>query len=384
MVNAITVDWRAVRHWHCVPNKFTGSSVKPADGLYRLCGPHRPDLFLKVAPLARDTPALPATLTARIERWPIAGAFTISRGAKTEAVVVVAEISRGGFTGRGECTPYARYGETPEATQAAILAMQAHFAAGIDEHALQAQMPAGAARNAVDCALLDLEAKTAGLRVWDLLKRPAPRACTTAYTISLGTPDAMAAATAKAAYRPLLKIKLGSDDDVARIKAVRKAAPESELIVDANEAWTPESLQRNLAACEEAGVTLVEQPLPAGHDEALAHLRRPMAVCADESVHDLASIPGLRGRYDAVNIKLDKAGGLTEALAMADAAQALGLEIMVGCMVATSLAMAPALLLAQQARFVDLDGPLLLAGDRDGGLRYDESTVYPPDAALWG
>ncbi|MDB5505072.1 MAG: dipeptide epimerase [Tardiphaga sp.] len=329
-------------------------------------------------------PALPAALIARIERWPIAGAFTISRGAKTEAVVVVAEISRGGFTGRGECTPYGRYGETPEATLAAILTMQDRFAAGLDHRTLQALMPAGAARNALDCALLDLEAKTAGLRVWDLLKRPTPRACTTAYTISLGTPDAMAAATAKAAYRPLLKIKLGSDDDAARIKAVRKAAPESELVVDANEAWTPDNLERHLAACEAAGVTLVEQPLPAGHDAALATVRRPMAVCADESAHDLASIAGLRGRYDAVNIKLDKAGGLTEALAMADAAQALGLEIMVGCMVATSLSMAPAMLIAQQARFVDLDGPLLLARDRDGGLRYDESTVYPPDAAFWG
>ncbi|MEH2581177.1 L-alanine-DL-glutamate epimerase-like enolase superfamily enzyme [Nitrobacteraceae bacterium AZCC 2161] len=321
---------------------------------------------------------------ARIERWPIAGAFTISRGAKTEAVAVVAQISRGGFTGRGECVPYARYGETPEATLATILAMQDGLGKGLDRRTLQALMPASAARNALDCALLDLEAKSRGLRVWDLLKRPAPRACTTAYTISLGTPDAMAAATAKAAYRPLLKIKLGSDDDAARIAAVRKEAPESELIVDANEAWTPGNLERNLAACEAAGVTLIEQPLPAGQDEALAHIRRPMAVCADESVHDLASLEGLRGRYDAINIKLDKAGGLTEALAMADAAQALGLEIMVGCMVATSLSMAPAMLIAQQARFVDLDGPLLLAGDRDDGLRYDDSTVYPPDAALWG
>ena len=250
--------------------------------------------------------------------------------------------------------------------------------------ALQTSMPAGAARNALDCALLDLEAKAAGRRIWDLLGRAEPHPYTTAYTISLGTSEAMAAATAKAAYRPLLKIKLGSDDDAARIKAVRKEAHECQLIVDANEAWTPENLERNLAACEEAGVTLVEQPLPAGQDDALARIRRPMAVCADESVHGLASLPELRGRYDAVNIKLDKTGGLTEALAMADAAQAMGLEIMVGCMVATSLSMAPAMLIAQQARFVDLDGPLLLAKDRDGGLRYDGSTIYPPDAALWG
>jgi L-alanine-DL-glutamate epimerase-like enolase superfamily enzyme len=326
----------------------------------------------------------PAQLTARIETWPIAGAFTISRGAKTEAVVVVAEISRNGLTGRGECTPYARYGETPETTLAAILAMQARFAAGLDRLALQSAMPAGAARNAVDCALLDLDAKSQGLRVWDMLARPAPRPCTTAYTISLGTPEAMAAATAKAAYRPLLKIKLGSDDDAARIAAVRKAAPECELIVDANEAWTPANLAANLDACHNAGVTLIEQPLPAGNDDALMHVHRPITVCADESVHDLASLEALRGRYDAINIKLDKAGGLTEALAMADAARAMDLQIMVGCMVATSLSMAPAMLIAQQARFVDLDGPLLLAGDRDGGLRYDESTVYPPDQAFWG
>ena len=245
-------------------------------------------------------------------------------------------------------------------------------------------MPAGAARNALDCALLDLEAKTSGRRAWALLGRPAPRACTTAYTISLGSPEAMAAATAKAAHRPLLKIKLGGDADGERIAAVRKAAPESELIVDANEAWTMDNLQRNLAACAEFGVTLVEQPLPAGKDEALAHIRRPLAVCADESVHDRASLQGLRERYDAVNIKLDKTGGMTEAVAMADAAQALGFEIMIGCMVATSLAMAPAMLLTQQARFVDLDGPLLLARDRDNGLRYDGSLVYPPDATLWG
>jgi L-alanine-DL-glutamate epimerase-like enolase superfamily enzyme len=322
--------------------------------------------------------------SANIERWPIAGSFTISRGAKTEAVTVVAAVTEGGHAGRGECVPYPRYGETPDATLAALQAMQEAVAAGLDRHALQAAMPAGAARNALDCALLDLEAKSRGQRIWTVLGRPAPHPCTTAFTISLGTPEAMAAATAKAAHRPLLKIKLGGDGDGERISAVRKAAPESELIVDANEAWTPDNLEQNLAACADAGVTLVEQPLPAGQDEALARIRRSVAVCADESVHDRASLAGLRARYDAVNIKLDKTGGLTEALAMADAAQALGFEIMIGCMVATSLAMAPAMLLAQQARFVDLDGPLLLARDRDDGLRYDGSLVYPPEATLWG
>ncbi len=323
-------------------------------------------------------------MTVRIEHWPIAGSFTISRGAKTEAVVVVAEVGQGSLTGRGECVPYPRYGETPKATLEAIQAMQEPLAGGMDRIALQARMPAGAARNALDCALADLEAKRAGQRIWNLLGRPAPEPRTTAYTISLGAPEAMADATAKAAHRALLKIKLGGDGDSTRIAAVRKAAPSSELIVDANEAWTEDNLAANLKACADAGVTLIEQPLPAGKDEALARIKRPVAVCADESVHDRASLAGLRGRYDAVNIKLDKTGGLTEAMAMADAARTLGFEIMIGCMVATSLSMAPAMLIAQAARFVDLDGPLLLAKDRDHGLRYEGSQVYPPAAALWG
>jgi L-Ala-D/L-Glu epimerase len=324
------------------------------------------------------------TLEARIEHWPIEGNFTISRGAKTEAVVVMAEVGHDGITGRGECVPYPRYGETPEATLAAILSMKDAIGGGLNQQALQAAMPPSAARNALDCALLDLEAKQSGKRIWDLLGRRAPRACVTAFTISLGAPETMAAATTKAAHRPLLKIKLGGDGDGMRIAAVRKAAPDCELIVDANEAWTEANLEQNLAACANAGVTLVEQPLPAGQDGRLAHIKRPIAVCADESVHDRASLGTLRERYDAVNIKLDKTGGLTEALAMADAATAQGFDIMTGCMVATSLSMAPAMLLAQQARFVDLDGPLLLKRDRDGGLRYDGSLVYPPDAALWG
>lgn len=328
--------------------------------------------------------AVPLKLHAHIERWPIAGGFTISRGAKTEAIVIVAEVSRAGHTGRGECVPYARYGETPEGTLAAIQAMQAAIEGGMERQTLQRHMPAGAARNALDCALWDLEAKTAGQRVWDLVGHPEPRPLTTAYTISLGTPQAMAEATAKAAHRPLLKIKLGGDGDEARIAAVRQAAPNSELIIDANEAWTEADLERHLGACAEAGVTMIEQPLPAGHDQALARITRPVAVCADESVHDRASLEDLRERYDAINIKLDKTGGLTEALAMADAAKALGFDLMVGCMVATSLAMAPALVVAQRARVVDLDGPLLLTKDRDNGLRYDGSTVYPPDAGLWG
>jgi L-alanine-DL-glutamate epimerase-like enolase superfamily enzyme len=324
------------------------------------------------------------TLDVRIERFPIAGSFTISRGAKTEAVTVVAEVRQGGLLGRGECVPYPRYNETPEATLKTLQEMREAVSRGLDRQALQTAMPAGAARNALDCALVDIEAKSTGKRAWDLLGLPSPKPCVTAYTISLGSPEAMAAATEKAAHRPLLKIKLGGDGDGERIAAVRRAAPKSELIVDANEAWTPSNLEAHLRACAEMGVTLVEQPLPAGWDESLGRIRRPVRVCADESVHDRKSLGALRGRYDAINIKLDKTGGITEAVAMADAAKALGFDIMVGCMVATSLAMAPAMLLTAQARFVDLDGPLLLARDRDQGLRYDGSLVHPPDAALWG
>jgi L-alanine-DL-glutamate epimerase-like enolase superfamily enzyme len=325
-----------------------------------------------------------ASLTVRTERWPIAGSFTIARGAKTEAAVVVVEIADGAITGRGECVPYARYGETIEGVTAALEAMRNALGGGLDRQALQAAMPAGAARNALDCAFWDLEAKANAQAVHLLAGLPAPGPLVTAYTISLGTPEAMAAAAVKASSRKLLKVKLGGDGDPERIRAVRKAAPNSELIVDANEAWHPDNLAANLTACAEVGVTLVEQPLPAGNDAALAAIKRPIPVCADESVHDRASLPSLVGKYDAVNIKLDKTGGLTEALEMARDAERLGFSLMVGCMVATSLSMAPAMLLAQRARVVDLDGPLLLARDREHGLRYEDSLVYPAAAGLWG
>ena len=327
---------------------------------------------------------MPVLLSVSIERWPIAGAFTIARGTRTEAVVVVAELRDGPHWGRGECTPYARYGETVEGVAAAIAGLREAVANGLDREALQRVMPAGAARNALDCAFWDLEAKRSGRPVHALAKLPPPRPCVTAYTISLGSPEAMAEAAAKAAGRPLLKVKLGGEGDPARIRAVRAAAPEAELIVDANEAWTPADLAANLQACAEAGVTLVEQPLPAGADDVLAHMARPIPVCADESLHDRGSLDALSGKYDAINIKLDKAGGLTEALALAEEAERRGFALMVGCMVATSLAMAPAVLLAQRARVVDLDGPLLLARDRPEGLRYDEARVYPATRRLWG
>jgi L-alanine-DL-glutamate epimerase-like enolase superfamily enzyme len=296
----------------------------------------------------------------------------------------VAELSDGSHRGRGECVPYARYGETVEQVAAAIEAMAADVARGLDRTGLQAAMPGGAARNALDCALWDLAAKRAGRPVHELAGLAPPKPLTTAYTISLGTPDAMALAAAKAADRALLKVKLGGGDDGARIAAVRRAAPNAELIVDANEGWTPDDLAMNLAACAQAGVTLIEQPLPAGRDEALTGLARTVPICADESVHGSASLPALVGKYDAVNIKLDKAGGLTAALAMAQEAERLGFTLMVGCMVATSLAMAPAVLVAQRARVVDLDGPLLLARDRPDGLRYEGSLVHPATPTLWG
>jgi L-alanine-DL-glutamate epimerase-like enolase superfamily enzyme len=318
------------------------------------------------------------------ERWPIAGAFTISRGSKREAEVVVAEVSDGLVRGRGECVPYWRYNETVSVVAATLAALAPEVARGLDRAELQGLLPAGAARNALDCALWDLAAKRAGRPVHALAGLPSPGPRVTAYTISLGDPDAMAAAAAAVAARPLLKVKLGRAGDAERISAVRAAAPRAELIVDANEGWNGDNLAENLAACAAAGVTLVEQPLPADADDALAHIAHPIPVCADESVHDRASLARLAGKYEAINVKLDKTGGLTEALALADAAAAQGFALMVGCMISTSLAIAPALMLAQQARVVDLDGALLLARDRPDGLRYDDARIFPPSPALWG
>ena len=328
------------------------------------------------------------SLSVAIERWPIAGSFTISRGSKTEAVVVTATLTQDGHTGRGECVPYARYGETVDGVADTIAGLADDVTAGLDRHGLQSALGPGAARNAIDCAFWDLEAKRSGKRVWEVLGRPAPDGLITAYTLSVGTPEAMAEAAAKVRDRPLLKVKLagrnetGSDDD--RIRAVRAAAPDAALIIDANEAWSEQDLPLFLRACAEAGVALIEQPLPAGRDALLAGLERPVPVCADESAHDLAGLAQLVGRYDAINIKLDKTGGLTEALALAEAARNAGLKIMVGCMLATSLAMAPAMVLAGEADFVDLDGPLLLAWDRTPGLAFSGSVMTAPESTLWG
>ena len=324
------------------------------------------------------------SLTVAAETWPIAGSFTIARGAKTEAAVVLAGIGDGAASGRGEAVPYPRYGESVPEILHAIEAMAGAVAAGLDREGLRAAMPPGAARNAIDCALWDLAARRTGRSVAELAGLPAPRPVETAYTISLATPDSMAEAARHAAHRPLLKVKLGGAGDPARIAAVRRAAPRSRLIVDANEAWSADTFAGNMAAAAAAGVELIEQPLPADQDGALADLARPVPVCADESVHVTADLPRLRGLYDAVNIKLDKTGGLTEAIALDAAAKAAGFKVMIGCMVGTSLAMAPALLLAGNADFVDLDGPLLLARDREPGLVYDGSRVMPAAPGLWG
>lgn len=319
-------------------------------------------------------------ITATLDRFPLARAFTISRGSKTEAAVITVTLTRHGITGRGESVPYARYGESPEA----VLAQIATLPEGITRAALQETLPPGAARNAVDCALWDWEAKSAGQRVWHLTNLPAPRPRITAFTLSLDTPEAMRAQAQENAHRPLLKIKLGTLDDMPRLEAVRAGAPKSTIIIDANEGWTPEVYTDLAPHLLRLGVALVEQPLPAGADGMLSEIPHPIPICADESAHDRTSLPALRGRYDMVNLKLDKTGGLTEALLMADDARHMGFSLMVGCMVGTSLAMAPAILPAQLAAFTDLDGPLLLAQDRANPLRYDEEGVHPPEAALWG
>lgn len=319
-------------------------------------------------------------ITVSRDAFPMAKAFTISRGSRTEAVVVRVQVEQGGVTGQGECVPYVRYGESVESVTAQIESLDLPM----DRATLQRALPPGAARNAVDCALWDLEAKTEGKPAWQLARLAAPQPQVTAFTLSLDTPENMRADAEANADRPLLKIKLGSADDIPRIEAVREGAPQARIIVDANEGWTPETYQEIAPVLVRLGVEMVEQPLPAGDDEALRTLDRVLPVCADESCHDRESLPGLRGKYDMINIKLDKTGGLTEALALREAAEQDGYQIMVGCMVGSSLAMAPALLVAQGAAVVDLDGPLLLAKDRECGLHYDNRTVAPPQPELWG
>lgn len=323
-------------------------------------------------------------LETKIETFALRQRFTISRGSKTETIVVTAELRDGEFVGRGECGPNIRYSETPESVAAAIGAMADEIASGLDRDGLQKAMPPGAARNAIDCALWDLEAKRTGQPVWQLAGLAKPTPVVTAYTLSVDTPAAMTDAARANAGRPLLKLKLTGAGDLDRVRAVRAGAPDARLIVDANEAWSADDFISLASELGQIGVELIEQPLPEGKDFVLARLDHPVPICADESCRDSASVASLADRYDMINIKLDKAGGLTEALATADAARAAGLDIMVGCMVGTSLAMAPALLVAQSAKIVDLDGPLLLSEDREPPMMVNDSRISPSSAALWG
>ncbi len=327
---------------------------------------------------------MPVTLTVSVEHFPLKTPFVIARGAKTDATVVSVTLFDGHFVGRGECTPYARYGETPERVVATIQAATHIPGLLSSRDILNASVRPGAARNALDCALWDLEAKVSGIPAAERAGIAPPKGVETCFTLSLDTPEAMARAAREAHPHRLLKLKLGGAGDAARMAAVRQARPDARLVADANEAWSADMLMPLLAAAAEHGFELIEQPLPADADSMLASIVRPVPVCADESAHTREDLERLKGRYDAVNIKLDKTGGLTEALAMRDAAREAGLRVMVGCMVATSLAMAPAFLIAQGADWVDLDGPLLLARDRDPPVRLEDGLLHPPPPLLWG
>lgn len=322
-------------------------------------------------------------LTAEHQSWPLEKPFTISRGSKTHADVVVVTLRKDGVVGQGECVPYPRYNETVPQVLAALAASTDAIERGLSFDMIASLGLPHAAENALDCALWDWISKQTRMPAWELAGQPEPKPLTTAYTISLGDAPEMARAAAEA-KRPLLKLKLGKPGDAERLRAVRDAVPDTRLIVDANEGWSADELPALLRACRDTGVELVEQPLPAGADEALQGMSRDCLICADESAHGLESLTDLSGKYDAINIKLDKTGGLTAALALARAAQEKGLVIMVGCMVGTSLGMAPAMLVGQMAKVVDLDGPLLLRNDRENGIRFAGSTMYPPPRELWG
>ncbi len=312
------------------------------------------------------------------------GTFRISRGARTETPTIIAEIEESGAIGRAECVPYPRYGESIESVAAEIDGLRREIESGMERAALQDAMPAGAARNAIDCALWDLACKQSGKRAWQLAGIDAPRLVVSAMTLSLDTPENMAEAARASAHLPLLKLKVTGEGDLERVKAVRGGAPDSRLIVDANEGWRPEMLDSLLPDLAGLGVEMVEQPLPADDDGALLGRDLAIPVCADEACHTRADLDCLEGRYPMINVKLDKSGGLTEALALVQEARARGFQVMVGCMVGSSLAMAPALLLTPFADYTDLDGPLLLARDCQPGLHYDGMTVHPPEAQLWG
>ena len=314
------------------------------------------------------------------DSFPLKSAFRISRGSKTTADVVTVKLTRNGVQGWGECVPYSRYGETVESVTEQLQSVPPH----ITRADLIETLPAGAARNALDCAIWDVKAKETNRRVWQLANLPKPKPVQTAFTLSLGTVENMTRAATQNAHRPILKLKVGTPDDLDRLVAVRNAAPDAKLVIDANEGWTIDDYQLLIDHLVDMNIALIEQPFPAGQDAFLSNLDRPIPICADESVHTSSDLPALKGKYDCVNIKLDKSGGLTAAIDLKAKAHAMGFDIMVGCMVGTSLAMAPALLLAPDATLVDLDGPLLLAKDRDTPISYDARGMHPAPAELWG
>ena len=328
---------------------------------------------------------MPYSLNIHTEAWPLAGAFRISRGTRRVSDVLMVEVNDGNYVGRGECFPYARYGEDIDSVQKQLNSVRSEIEHGLDRQALLNVLAPGAARNAVDCALWDLEAKRAGVRVWDLANLPAPEPVTTVYTLGVDEPAIMGERARENSDRPRLKLKMTGDGaDLERVRNIHKNAPNARLVVDANEGWTIEQYLEYAPQFKELGVEMIEQPLPSTDDEQLRGVDRSIPVCADESCHDRATLKSLVGKYDMINIKLDKTGGLTEALNLRDAALKQGLSIMVGCMIGTSLAMAPGILVAQAATIVDLDGPLLLAEDRNPRLSFTGSIIHPPEPRLWG
>jgi L-Ala-D/L-Glu epimerase / N-acetyl-D-glutamate racemase len=322
-------------------------------------------------------------IEAKEEIWPLNHPFRISRGSRTEACVVTVSVNDGQYTGRGEAVPIARYNQSAESVLAEINSLP--IVGDLDRDQLPELLPAGAARNALDCALWDLEAKRSGKRAWELTNIPIGDQVETSFTISLDTPARMADAAGAAADLPILKLKLAGDEgDLVRVEAVRAAAPNARLLIDANESWSPSHYRNTVSALKELGVELIEQPFPADADDVLETLEQPIPVCADESCHTTADLPRLKNRYEAINIKLDKTGGLTEALQLYQRARENNFKVLIGCMVCTSLSIAPARLLASHANWVDLDGPLLLARDRDNGLRYRSGRIGMPPRELWG
>jgi L-alanine-DL-glutamate epimerase-like enolase superfamily enzyme len=326
----------------------------------------------------------PQRLTVIRRAWPLARPLMTADGIKTTVDVVVAEISDGDSRGRGEGVPLRRYGESIDSVVAELEAMKGAVFSGLDRDTLQHAMPPGAARNALDCAFWDIDAKRTYRSVAELAGLGVVSPVVTAFTVAFDTPDKMAEQAVANRTRPLLRLELGGDGDVERVRAVREAAPAARIIVDANESWNEPQLREYMPMLIDLRVALIEQPLPADADDALARLEHPIPLCADESCRTLADLDRLDGKYQVINIKLDKVGGLTEALALAEEAKRRGLRIMVGGVISTSLGIAPTLLVAQQAEIVDLDGPLRLALDRGAGLRYDGSTIRPADPKLWG